>query len=176
MKTMLAKNRVLAGPDSLRTPYPPQNIPSCRVDRPEPLKNQNTSSNPAHISYLDVRRKFPGTTPIIFRRSIKTHCVRKQDFILYYSLMIPSTKEPDTRIKNWIQRWICYLQSILIKPKKWNKRRQPKTTLWQKLLPWQKQNPLIWHGQKKGKFHFRCTKELFGYIWSFFYVCWCPDG
>ena len=61
-------------------------------------------------------------------------------------------------------------QSILIKPEKWNKMRQPKTTLWQKLLPWQKQKPLIWHGQKKGKFHLRCAKESFGYVWCFFTV------
>ena len=85
--------------------------------------------------------------------------------------MAPSTKEPDTRVKDWIQRGICCLQSILIKPEKWNKRRQPKTTLWQKLLPWQKQKPLIWHGQQKGKFHLRCAKESFGYVWCFFFKC-----
>ena len=26
----------------------------------------------------------------------------------------------------------------------------------------------IGHGQKKGKFHLRCAKESFGYVWCFF--------
>ena len=101
LKHRLRKNSVLAGPDSFFKDtlpcvgrqdlilqwYPPQNIPSCRVDRPEPLKNQNASSNPVQVSYPDVPRKFPRSprspdiTSIISRKPIETHCVRKQDLI-----------------------------------------------------------------------------------------------
>ena len=38
----------------------------------------------------------------------------------------------------------------------------------------------IWHGQKKGKFHLRCAKESFGYVWCFLcllmstWLTWTP--